>query len=90
MKNTKRWTQIFKAMSNINRVRIIKILFGNDKMSVSEIADELDISLKATSKHLIILHNLDALSNKGKDSRVEYWLNPDLPADIKKTIELFI
>ncbi|MEK7123839.1 MAG: ArsR family transcriptional regulator [Patescibacteria group bacterium] len=86
----KRWTQIFKALSNINRVRIIKILSGNDRMNVSEIANELDISLKATSKHLIILHNLDVLSNKGKDSRVEYWLNPDLPADIKKTIKLFI
>ena len=85
----KRWTQIFKALSNINRVRIIKILSGNDRMNVSEIANELDISLKATSKHLIILHNLDVLSNKGKDNRVEYWLNPDLPADIKKTIKLF-
>lgn len=58
-------------------------------MNVSEIADELDISPKATSKHLIILHNLDVLSNKGKNNRVEYWLNPDLPADIKKTIKLF-
>ena len=85
----KRWTQIFKALSNINRVRIVKMLSGRDRMSVSEIANELDISLKATSKHLIILHNLDVLSNKGKDSRVEYWLNPDLPADIKKTIKLF-
>lgn len=85
----KRWTQIFKALSNINRAQIIKILSVRDRMSVSEIANELDISLKATSKHLIILHNLDVLSNKGKDSRVEYWLNPDLPADIKKTIKLF-
>jgi len=65
------------------------MLSGKDRMSVSEIAGELDISPKATSKHLIILHNLDVLSNKGKDNRVEYWLNPDLPADIKKTIQLF-
>jgi len=85
----KRWTQIFKALSNINRVRIIKILSDRDRMSVSEIADELDISPKATSKHLIILHNLDVLASKGKNSRVEYWLNPGLPVDIKKTIRLF-
>lgn len=85
----KRWTQIFKALSNINRVRIIKILLDRGRLSVSEIAEELDISLKATSKHLIILHNLDVLSNKGKNNRVEYWLNPDLPADLKKTIKLF-
>ncbi len=59
-------------------------------MNVTDIADELDISLNATSKHLIILHNLDVLANKGKDNRVEYWLNPDSPADIKSIIKLFI
>ncbi|MFY9462010.1 MAG: metalloregulator ArsR/SmtB family transcription factor [Candidatus Sungiibacteriota bacterium] len=86
----KRWTQIFKALSNINRVRIVKMLSGRGQMSVSEIAEELDISPKATSKHLIILHNLDVLSNKGRHNRVEYWLNPALPVDLKKTIKLFI
>lgn len=85
----KRWTQIFKALSNINRVRIVKMLSNRGRMSVAEIADGLDISPKATSKHLIILHNLDVLSNKGKNNRVEYWLNPDLPADIKRAIKLF-
>lgn len=59
-------------------------------MNVSEIAGELDISPKATSKHLIILHNLDVVANKGKDNRVEYWLNPDLPADIQRAIKLFV
>jgi DNA-binding transcriptional ArsR family regulator len=85
----KRWTQIFKALANINRVRIIKILSERERRSVSQIAEELDISHKATSKHLIILHNLDVLVNKGKDNRVEYWLNPDMPTDIKKAINLF-
>lgn len=86
----KRWTQIFKALSNINRVRIVKILSGGERKSVSEIANALDISLKATSKHLITLHNLDVLSNRGKNNRVEYWLNPDMPTDIQKTVKLFM
>jgi len=85
----KRWTQIFKALSNINRVKIIKMLSRRERMNVSEIAEELDISHKATSKHLILLHNLDVLTNKGKDNRVEYWLNPNIPTDIKNTIKLF-
>jgi len=86
----KRWTQIFKALANINRVRIIKILHTRGRMSVSEISDELGISLKATSKHLIILHNLDVLSNQGKNNRVEYWFNVDIPADVKKAVRLFV
>ncbi len=86
----KRWTQIFKALSNPNRLGIIKILSEHEKLPVSEIAEKLDISLKATSKHLIILNNLDVLNNKGKDNRVYYWLNPDLPKDLAKAIKLFI
>ena len=85
----KRWTQIFKAFANINRVAIIKILTLQERLSVTEIASELDISLKATSKHLIILHNLDVLGSKGKNNKVEYWLNADMPIDLKKTIRLF-
>ena len=55
----KRWVQIFKVFANINRLKIVKLLAGTDKMTVSDIADELDISLKSTSKHLIILDNID-------------------------------
>ena len=85
----KRWTQIFKALSNINRVKIIKLLSRRSKMNVSEIAKELDISANATSKHLIILHNLDVLSSQGKDNRVNYWVNSNMSPDIKKTTKLF-
>ncbi len=85
----KRWVQIFKAFSNINRIGIVKFLSQRDKSSVSEIAHHLDISLKATSKHLIILHNLDVLDSKGKDNRVFYWLNAEMPKDIKQVIKLF-
>lgn len=86
----KRWTQIFKALANINRVRIIAILSDHDRLPVGEIAEKLDISLKATSKHLIILHNLDVLGSKGKDNRVYYWFNPEMPVDIKKAVKLFV
>jgi len=86
----KRWTQIFKALSNINRLGIIKILSRYEKLPVSEIAAELDISLKATSKHLVILQNLDVLNRKGKDNRVYYWINSEMPADLKKALRLFV
>jgi DNA-binding transcriptional ArsR family regulator len=86
----KRWTQIFKAFGNINRLNIVKLLARRRVMTVSEIADELEISFVATSRHLIILHNLDVLSNVGRHGHVYYSLNSKIPEDLKKTIKLFL
>lgn len=86
----KRWLLIFKALSNINRLKIIKLLAKGQSLTVSEIADEINISLNAVSKHLILLSNLDVLENTGKRGHVFYRLNPDLPADLKKSINLII
>lgn len=86
----KRWILIFKALSNINRLKIIKILSGGKNLTVSGISEKIGISLNATSKHLIILSNLDVLESQGKDGHVFYKLNPNLPRDIKRSISLFI
>ncbi len=86
----KRWTLIFKALSNINRLKIIKILSSGKNLTVSEISEKIGISLNATSKHLIILSNLDVLESQGRDGHVFYKLNPNLPRDIKRSISLFI
>ena len=52
----KRWTQIFKALGNINRLKIIKFLEGGAAMTVGDISHELEISFRGTSQHLILLH----------------------------------
>ena len=86
----KRWTQIFKALANTNRLHIIKILAKSKPLNVSDMSEKLNISLKATSKHLILLSNLDVLESKGKNGHIWYFLNPDMQNDIKKAISLFI
>ena len=86
----KRWVQIFKALANINRVKIVGLLAHRETMNVTDIAAVLDISLKATSKHLIILDNLDVLSSRGKDSRVFYALNRAMPKDLWAAVKLFL
>lgn len=86
----KRWTQIFKALANINRLRIIRLLSDNEERTVSAIAREIHISLNATSKHLILLHNLDVLKNIGKAGHVFYSFNREMPQDIKTVVRLFL
>lgn len=85
----KRWTTIFKALANINRLKIIKMLYSGAVLNVSQIAKELNISLHATSKHLIILQNLDVLDSTGKQGHVFYGFGKELPSDLKKAIKIF-
>lgn len=86
----KRWTQIFKALANINRLKIIKLLADRGRLNVADIAHEIDISFKGTSKHLILLHNLDVLINEGRDGHVYYDFNRNMPRDIRKVVDIFI
>ncbi len=58
-------------------------------LSVSDITKRLNISLKATSKNLIILSNLDILESKGRDGHIWYSLDQNMPIDIIKAIKLF-
>lgn len=86
----KRWTQIFKALANINRLKIIRLLAQSNQMTVADIAAEIDISFKGTSKHLILLHNLDVLNNEGRDGHVFYSINQDMPHDVRRAVKLFV
>lgn len=85
----KRWTIIFKALGNVNRIKIIRMLKSGNEMSVSEISKELGISLKSTSRHLSILQNLELLESEGKNGFVFYYFNKKIPIDIRKAILLF-
>ncbi|MFH1193047.1 MAG: metalloregulator ArsR/SmtB family transcription factor [Candidatus Jorgensenbacteria bacterium] len=85
----KRWSIVFKALGNVNRLKIVKLLAGGERRSVTEIAGVLGISQKATSKHLIQLQRLDVLDSAGKDGHVFYFLNrTGMPKDFRRILGL--
>jgi DNA-binding transcriptional ArsR family regulator len=47
--------KIFKALANRRRLAIVKALSSKGRLRVSDIAEEINLSYKATSKHLQIL-----------------------------------
>lgn len=83
----KRWTVVFRALANINRLRIIEMLSDGRKLNVSDIAKNLKISFKATSNHLAILKNLDVVDVQGAAGHVFYSLNPQAPRDFRKILD---
>jgi DNA-binding transcriptional ArsR family regulator len=84
--NTKRWTVVFRTLANANRLKIIQMLAGGRKMTVSQISQNLKISFKATSNHLAMLKNLDVLEAQGAEGHVFYSLNLKKPGDFTKIL----
>ncbi len=76
----------FKGLSDVNRYRIFRILAEQPKLSISAIAQILNISLPLTSQHVKILADADLLQKErvGKRifSRLEHT-NPLVQAVIK-------
>lgn len=73
--NIKSWVKVFKALGNEGRLKILKFLFDGGEHTVTEIKNEIGISLKATSKHLIALDNLGFLESSGKKGGVWYKID---------------
>lgn len=85
----RKWNQIFRALANVNRLKIITLLSRGRRLSVSAITREIGISFPATSRHLILLENLDVLENEGKEGHVFYGLNRKMSANARNAIRLF-
>lgn len=79
----------FKVLSDVNRYRIFRILVEQPKLSVSAIAQILDISLPLASQHLKILERANLLQKERNGKKVFPKLehgNPFVRA-VVKTIE---
>lgn len=80
----------FKVLGDVNRYRIFRVLVEQPKLSVSAIAEILDISLPLTSQHIKILVQTNLLQKVRDGKRIFPKIkqdNPFVPA-ILKTIKL--
>lgn len=71
----KSWVKVFKALGNEGRLKIMKLLLDGEERTVTEIKVAIGLSLKATSKHLIILDNLGFVESSGKQGHVYYKID---------------
>lgn len=79
--------KIFKALANKRRLSILKYLKLKGKKSVGDIAEEIKLSFKATSKHLMILAHADIVDKEQVSLTVLYSLSPTRSIVTKKMIE---
>lgn len=69
--------KIFKALGNQRRLKILQILGKPQVLSVGDIAQKLDLSVKSTSRHLLKLEEAGFVSRHQQSLNVFYSL-PDL------------
>lgn len=84
----KELTSIFKALANERRLKIIKILTLDKELSVSEIAERIDLSLKSTSKHLLILERTGFLKNRMVSLNIFYSIDNSCGEAKQKLIKI--
>lgn len=85
MKETER---ILKALANKRRLAIVKILRNQKEATVSEIASNIRLSFRATSKHLLILFNVDILDKEQRSLQMFYRLSDQIPKLALQVINL--
>ena len=80
--------KIFKALGNRRRLSILRILKKDGKLSVGDIASEIDMSIKATSKHVAILAGAGLLDREKHGLGVWYGISNDLVETSRKVLLL--
>lgn len=68
-------TKIFKALSDPNRLRIIKML-QTKSLCVCEITDVLGLATSTVSKHLSVLRDAGFITEEKEGKWVNYMINP--------------
>ena len=78
--------KIMKALANKRRLAILRYLKKNREASVGDIAYEIKLSFKATSKHLNILAGAGILDKEQRSLVVFYRLSNTKPAAARSII----
>lgn len=77
-----------KALANRRRLAILKYLKRHREASVGEISDEINLSFKATSKHLAVLAALDIVERDQRSLRAFYRLVAGQNAAVRHILSL--
>jgi ArsR family transcriptional regulator len=78
MDNLKKLSDIFKALSDPTRLRIIKMLSDDSGMlCVNAITNKLNVTQSAVSQHLRVLRQAGLVRSERRGYFIHYAINPD-------------
>lgn len=86
--NEKELEKVLKALANKRRLAILKYLKKVGRSSVGEIASSIKLSFKATSKHLMILSNVDIVEKEQISLSMFYFLSKNNNPIVSKLLSI--
>lgn len=78
--------KILKALANRRRIAIAKLLTRGKAMTVGDVANEIRLSFRSTSKHLGLMVAADILLRDQRGPHMYYLPAPDMPGLARKVI----
>ena len=81
------FTDLMKAMSDSNRVRILQLLSGGE-LCVCQILEVLDIAPSTLSKHISVLKNVKIIKSRKSGRWIYYRLSDKCSEAAGKIVEL--
>jgi DNA-binding transcriptional ArsR family regulator len=86
---SKELEELFKALSNVNRLTLVYILASGEleKVSVTEMADKMGLTQPAASQHLKILKTAKILNAKKQGNYIYYTFNHNALINHKEKID---
>ena len=75
-----------KALANRRRLAILKLLKNKRRLAVGDIADAINLSFRATSKHLGVLYAAGIVEKEQVSVSVVYSLYDNIPLSAKYII----
>ena len=86
IKDMKNLERTLKALANKRRLAIVKYLKECQSASVGDIAEKIDLSFRATSRHLGVLSSADIVEKEQKSLQMLYWISENQKTVAKQII----
>ena len=82
--------QVFKAVSDESRVRILHLLYQNEELTISDLEHILEFTQTKTSRHITYLKNSGIVSARKVDQWVFYSIREEVEEIINQVFEFLI
>ena len=82
--------KVLKALANERRLKILKLLKKNQELSVGEVAEEIGLSFRSTSRHLTLLYRAGVLEQERRANLVEYKIASPVPPVLGKSFPFIL
>lgn len=79
-------TQLFKALSDVTRLRCLSLLIANNELCVCELTNALALPQPKVSHHLAALRKAELVVDRKDGLWIHYRINPDIPRWVLKVI----